>query len=130
MFPFIRAQLVWSVPECSGTASSGSSYSWLVITHGVTCRIIAEFVNIQERALKVPEDSEELMQMVKFVENARSAGMVKLNERIKHTMDRLQYLMEAFLFEQLDLDLNAEVLLFFWVFLCFGKCYSDNTGIL
>jgi len=43
------------------------------------------------------------------VENARSAGMVKLNERIKHAMDRLQYLMESYLFEQTDLDLNAEV---------------------
>ena len=38
---------------------------------------------IQERALKVPETSEELQEMVTFVEQARTVGMIKLNERIK-----------------------------------------------
>ena len=63
-------------------------------------RIIAEFNNIQSRALNPPEDSEELMAMLQFVENARTNGMIKLNERIKNAMERLQYLMESFLFEQ------------------------------
>lgn len=40
------------------------------------------------------------MSMLKFVENARTNGMIKLNERIKAAMERLQYLMESFLFEQ------------------------------
>ena len=40
------------------------------------------------------------MSMVQFVEQARSAGMVKLNERIKNAMERLQYLMDTYLFEQ------------------------------
>ena len=55
---------------------------------------------IQSRALQPPEDSEELMSMVQFVEQARSAGMIKLNERIKNAMERLQYLMDTYLFEQ------------------------------
>ena len=38
---------------------------------------------IQERALKVPETSEELQDMVTFVEQARTVGMIQLNERIK-----------------------------------------------
>lgn len=63
-------------------------------------RIISEFEMIQDRALQPPEDSEDLMSMVQFIENARSAGMIKLNERIRGAMDRLLYLMEAFLFEQ------------------------------
>lgn len=50
--------------------------------------------------MKEPEDSEELMTMLQFVENARSAGMVKLNERIRHAMERLTYLLDTFLFEQ------------------------------
>ena len=66
----------------------------------VCSSIIAEFTNIQNRALQPPEDSEELMSMVQFVEQARSAGMVKLNERIKNAMERLQYLMDTYLFEQ------------------------------
>ena len=38
---------------------------------------------MQERALKVPETSEELMEMIDFVTNARTIGMVSLNERIR-----------------------------------------------
>lgn len=37
---------------------------------------------IKSRALGEPETSEELMEMVAFVENARTVGMIKLNERI------------------------------------------------
>lgn len=35
-----------------------------------------------ERALKEPETSEELMEMMAFVENARTMGMIRLNEKI------------------------------------------------
>lgn len=35
------------------------------------------------RALKEPESSEELVEMVRFMETARSTGMIKLNESIK-----------------------------------------------
>ena len=38
---------------------------------------------IQERALRVPETSEELQEMMTFVQQARTVGMVRLNERIK-----------------------------------------------
>lgn len=55
---------------------------------------------IQTRSLQPPENSEELMSMVQFVEEARTNGMIKLNERIRNAMERLQYLMESYLFEQ------------------------------
>ena len=38
---------------------------------------------MKKRALKEPENSEELMDMIAFVENARTLGMIKLNDRIK-----------------------------------------------
>ena len=38
---------------------------------------------IQERALRVPETSEELQEMMTFVQQARTVGMIRLNERIK-----------------------------------------------
>lgn len=38
---------------------------------------------MKERALRQPETSEDLMDMVSFVEKARTMGMIKLNERIK-----------------------------------------------
>ena len=73
--------------------------------------ICAEFSTIKDRALKVPETSEELVDMVNFVETARSMGMLKLNERIKLVTERLQYLLDAYGFTKGDIDLNSEVLL-------------------
>ena len=51
--------------------------------HRKECALICkEFEHIKDRALKPPENSEELMDMVAFIGQARSLGMVKLNERI------------------------------------------------
>ncbi|CAL1542210.1 unnamed protein product [Lymnaea stagnalis] len=44
--------------------------------------ICKEFSHIKERALAVPGGSEELIDMLNFVEIARTTGMIKLNERI------------------------------------------------
>lgn len=72
--------------------------------------ICKEFENIENRALKEPETSEELIDMISFVENARTQGMVQLNERITQSKDRLAYLIDVFLFTPEDIDLNCEVL--------------------
>ncbi|XP_041350374.1 dynein heavy chain 12, axonemal-like isoform X3 [Gigantopelta aegis] len=72
--------------------------------------ICKEFRMMQERALKVPETSEDLMEMVDFVTNARTIGMVSLNERIKESKDRLAYLIDVFMFTKEDIELNCEVL--------------------
>ncbi|KAL8620603.1 hypothetical protein ACOMHN_017884 [Nucella lapillus] len=86
--------------------------------------ICSEFAVIQERALRLPETSEELQDMVTFVEQARTVGMIKLNERIKartvgmiklnerikESKDRLAYLIDVFMFTPKDIELNCEVL--------------------
>lgn len=72
--------------------------------------ICQEFEVIQERALRVPETSEDLTEMVNFIEIARTAGMIKLNERIKESKDRLAYLIDVFMFTPKDIELNCEVL--------------------
>jgi len=74
------------------------------------CRICEEFANIEERALKEPDTSEDLIDMISFVEKARTQGMVQLNERITQSKDRLAYLIDVFLFAPEDIDLNCEVL--------------------
>ena len=45
--------------------------------------ICNEFKHIRERSLREPENSEELMDMLSFVEHARTLGMINLNDRIK-----------------------------------------------
>ncbi|GFS01672.1 dynein heavy chain 12, axonemal-like [Elysia marginata] len=72
--------------------------------------ICKEFHNIKERALAVPETSEELIDMLTFVENARTTGMIKLNQKITESKDRLAYLIDVFMFEPRDIELNCEVL--------------------
>ena len=73
--------------------------------------ICAEFQNMKDRALKDPENSEELMDMISFVESARSMGMINLNERIKESFNRMQYLLDVYFFSPEDLTLNSRVLL-------------------
>ncbi|XP_064606960.1 dynein axonemal heavy chain 12-like isoform X2 [Liolophura sinensis] len=72
--------------------------------------ICEEFKLIQEKALHVPETSEELMEMVSFVEKARTMGMIKLNERIRESQQRLAYLIDVYMFSPEDIELNCEVL--------------------
>lgn len=72
--------------------------------------ICDEFQLIRDRALKLPETSEELMDMMKFTQEARTSGMVKLNERIKESKDRLAYLIDVYMFPAEDIELNCEVL--------------------
>ncbi|KAK6177269.1 hypothetical protein SNE40_015399 [Patella caerulea] len=72
--------------------------------------ICKEFSEMMERALKDPETSEDLMDMLSFVGQARTMGMIKLNERIKESKDRLAYLIDVYMFTPEDIELNCEVL--------------------
>lgn len=47
------------------------------------CRIISEFEAIKERALTKPEDTREMIDMLKFVEEAKTKTLVKLDSDIK-----------------------------------------------
>lgn len=47
------------------------------------CRIISEFEAIRERALTKPEDTREMIDMLKFVEDAKTKTLVKLDSDIK-----------------------------------------------
>lgn len=46
-------------------------------------RICSEFENIRMRALKVPENTEEMAQMLDFIHEAKSKGLAELNEKMK-----------------------------------------------
>ena len=47
------------------------------------CRIISEFEAFRKRALTKPEDTREMIDMLKFVEQAKTKDLVKLNSDIK-----------------------------------------------
>ena len=51
------------------------------------------------------------MDMLSFVEKARTLGMINLNERIKESHQRMSYLLDVYLFSDDDIQLNKDVLL-------------------
>ncbi|XP_020624937.1 dynein heavy chain 12, axonemal-like [Orbicella faveolata] len=73
-------------------------------------RIISEFEAIRERALTKPEDTREMIDMLKFVEEAKTKTLVKLDSDIKESFIRLSYLLDVFTFTQDDMNLNSTVL--------------------
>ncbi|KAM9098063.1 dynein heavy chain 12, axonemal isoform X1 [Sarcophilus harrisii] len=73
--------------------------------------ICLEFENIKEHALKVPDTTEEMMELINYVENARTQGVQKLALRIQECQRRMNYFLDVFIFPPEDLELNASVLL-------------------
>nr|BAB63022.1 hypothetical protein [Macaca fascicularis] len=74
-------------------------------------RICSEFEAIKEHALKVPETTEEMMDLISYVEKVRTAGIEELILRIQESKRQMSYFLDVFLFPQEDLALNATVLM-------------------
>ncbi|XP_040850987.1 dynein heavy chain 12, axonemal [Ochotona curzoniae] len=73
--------------------------------------ICSEFEAIKERALKVPETSEEMMDLISYIEKARTAGIEDLALRIQESKRQMSYFLDVFLFPKEHLALNASVLM-------------------
>uniref|UniRef100_A0A5F8GIC4 Dynein axonemal heavy chain 12 n=1 Tax=Monodelphis domestica TaxID=13616 RepID=A0A5F8GIC4_MONDO len=73
--------------------------------------ICCEFENIKDHALKVPDTTEEMMDLINYVETARTKGVQKLALRIQESQRRMNYFLDVFIFPPDDLELNACVLL-------------------
>ncbi|XP_074055006.1 dynein axonemal heavy chain 12 isoform X7 [Macrotis lagotis] len=73
--------------------------------------ICTEFETIKEYALKIPDTTEEMMELISYVENARTKGVQELVARIQECQRRMNYFLDVFIFPPEDLELNANVLL-------------------
>ncbi|NP_001357813.1 dynein axonemal heavy chain 12 [Mus musculus] len=73
--------------------------------------ICSEFEAIRDHALRVPETTEEMMELIAFVERARTVGILDLALRIQESKRQMSYFLDALLMSQEDLNLNATVLL-------------------
>nr|XP_023475994.1 dynein heavy chain 12, axonemal isoform X11 [Equus caballus] len=76
--------------------------------------ICSEFEAIKEHALKVPETTEEMMDLISYVEKARTVGIRDLILRIQESKRQMSYFLDVFLFPQEDLALNSTVLMWPW----------------
>ncbi|CAB3982986.1 dynein heavy chain 12, axonemal-like, partial [Paramuricea clavata] len=99
-----------------GLASKSHSFAEQLLTRLATdhrnenISICKEFEGIKQRALKVPEDTLEMTDMMKFIKDAKTARLIKLNEQIKESQSRLSYLLESYSFTKEDITLNCTVL--------------------
>ncbi|XP_035314658.1 dynein heavy chain 12, axonemal isoform X2 [Cricetulus griseus] len=73
--------------------------------------ICSEFEAIKDHALRVPETTEEMMELISYVEKARTSGIHDLGVRIQESKRQMSYFLDVFLFPQEDLNLNASVLM-------------------
>ncbi|XP_071374585.1 dynein axonemal heavy chain 12 [Centroberyx affinis] len=74
-------------------------------------QICREFETIKEKALTVPENTEDMTQMIAYISDTKTNGIAKLNEKIMKTYYRLNYLLDVHIFEPEDLELNSTVFL-------------------
>ncbi|KAM9752840.1 dynein axonemal heavy chain 12 [Menidia menidia] len=73
--------------------------------------ICSEFETIRKKALEIPKNTEDIAQMVDYMSCTKTKGMVDLSEKIKEACCRLIYLLDVYIIEPKDLELNATVFL-------------------
>ncbi|KAK7884177.1 hypothetical protein WMY93_027300 [Mugilogobius chulae] len=73
--------------------------------------ICSEFEAIQKNAQKVPGSTEEMIQLVKYINFTKTTGLLQLKKKISESLKRLLYLLDVHIFEPDDLKLHATVFL-------------------
>ncbi|XP_075690041.1 dynein axonemal heavy chain 12 [Rhinoderma darwinii] len=100
-----------------GLADKAKSFANILLDRLVTNhrleneKICMEFEKIKEEALKVPETTEDVIEEIAFVEQAKSKSIVELKTRITECQRRMNYLLDVHLFLPDDIVLNSTVLL-------------------
>lgn len=77
----------------------------------LSASICNDFEYMKERALKSPEGTEEMMDMISYVEKARIEGIKMLGDRISESKRRMNYLLDVYFFTSEHIELNRTVLL-------------------
>jgi hypothetical protein len=77
--------------------------------------------------LKRPDSTEELNELSKFIDYAKSEGITKLTSRITDLKRVMAFLLDSCLLPQEDLDLNSQVLL--WPYEI-GPIFDRNEEVL
>ena len=84
----------------------------LITNHRTEChKVCAEFEKIKAKALKKPETTQELNEIAKFIDTAKSTGIVQLGVQIRELQRSMAFLLDTHLFPKEDIDLNTQVLL-------------------
>ncbi|NXK36347.1 DYH7 protein, partial [Piprites chloris] len=74
-------------------------------------KICSEFEMIKERALKVPETAEEMVETIDYIKQAKTKDMPDLVLRSKECCRQMSYLLDVFLFAPEDIELISTAIL-------------------
>ncbi|XP_053173949.1 dynein axonemal heavy chain 12 [Scomber japonicus] len=100
-----------------GLANKARNYAEVLLKKMITShreqnlKICSEFETIREEAMKVPENTMDMTQMIDYIKFIKTKGIAQLNERIMEVYCRLIYLLDVHIIESEDLELNSTVFL-------------------
>ncbi|XP_066529410.1 dynein axonemal heavy chain 12 [Hoplias malabaricus] len=100
-----------------GLAKKAKTYAQTLLeqminTHREQClQICEEFETIRDKALKLPETTEDMTEMIAYIDHAKTKGTEELSSKIMETHRRLNYLLDVHILDSEDLELNSAVLL-------------------
>ncbi|XP_065142099.1 dynein axonemal heavy chain 12-like [Paramisgurnus dabryanus] len=77
--------------------------------HQSSLQICKEFEIIKDKAVKVPETTEDMTAMIAYIDHVKTKEIKELNNRIIETQHKLNYLLDVHIFEAEHLELNATV---------------------
>uniref|UniRef100_W5L7L2 Dynein axonemal heavy chain 12 n=1 Tax=Astyanax mexicanus TaxID=7994 RepID=W5L7L2_ASTMX len=84
----------------------------LINTQRQQClEICEEFETIQKKAMKKPETTEDMIEMIAYISHARTKGLEELHSKIMETHQRFTYLLHVHTFSAEDLELNSKMVL-------------------
>uniref|UniRef100_A0A3B4A2Y1 Dynein axonemal heavy chain 12 n=1 Tax=Periophthalmus magnuspinnatus TaxID=409849 RepID=A0A3B4A2Y1_9GOBI len=92
-----------------GLANKAKHFAEVLIKKLVN--ICSEFEAIQKNAQKVPESTEEMTEMIEYINFTKTTGLSQLQKKIFESLKRLLYLLDVQIFEPDDLELCATVFL-------------------
>ncbi|XP_061837093.1 dynein axonemal heavy chain 12-like [Nerophis lumbriciformis] len=72
-------------------------------------QICCDFETIQENALKVPQTTDHMANMIEYIELTKTQGIAILNRKIEKAYDRLKYFLDVRILEPEALELNSTV---------------------
>uniref|UniRef100_A0A8C3DV64 Dynein axonemal heavy chain 12 n=1 Tax=Corvus moneduloides TaxID=1196302 RepID=A0A8C3DV64_CORMO len=74
-------------------------------------RICSEFETIKEWALKVPESTEEMVEIMDYIKRVKTKDICDLAQRSKECCRQMSYLIDVFPFAPEDIELNSTAIL-------------------
>ncbi|XP_010788876.1 dynein heavy chain 12, axonemal [Notothenia coriiceps] len=100
-----------------GLANKTKKYAEILLKKLITShreqnqQICTEFETIRENVLKVPENTEDMSQIIDHIQFTKAKGIAELNTKLKEAYLRLMYILDVHIIEPEDLELNATVFL-------------------